>query len=570
MLSNFLRKARRVADDPVLRQWLARRLTGRARAPAAFTAHHPPYLDALTPTPGVTPGRFKPLAAAAPEGSIELALSGVILKLNPGDEADVFRRFYDDIETLLALHRFAWLPLSRTKDGVQALWTAWRRAFGEPDDGWAWHPYTAAERAINILDLAGTHGLPEPVEDTLAVLARHGQAIYRRLEYFGDHDTSNHLSNNGRGLYRLGLALGMDWAADAGAAILEFEAQRILLESGVLREGSSHYHLLIARNYADAWLAARRHSRAEEPALRDIATRMLAVVPWLVLPGGMPLIGDISPDCPPGHLLGLAGTEIGWLAGLAQDDRNALLALIDGARPVDAERLAKDGWRRLTYGPWTGLWHVSPMGWSQAPGHGHQDCGGFELHFNDIPVLVDSGRGAYGEDGEAARYRSAEAHNTMTVSGFGAYPANKPYYDDAFHTAVAGPPPEITCGGDEVRLESAGFQRLKNVGEWQRQWRFTEKTMFLGDALQGRGAERITRRFMTPLRAEAGAGGVVLTHNGEDGGAQSFLLHSPDAVASVTKTTIWESYGRGRGGFSIAFSTDVPLPWSGEVRLEVI
>ena len=92
--------------------------------------------------------------------------------------------------------------------------------------------------------------------------------------------------------------------------------------------------------------------------------------------------------------------------------------------------------------------------------------------------------------------------------------------------------------------------------------------MSLGDALQGRGTERITRRFMTPCKAEAGAGGVVLTHNGA--GARSFLLHSPDAVATVTKTTLWQAYGRGRDGFSIAFSSDVPLPWSGEVRLEVI
>ena len=574
MFNSFIRKARQVADDPVLRKWLVRRLTGRTSGPAAFTAHCPPYLDGIgvtTPTPGIPADGLRPLAAAAPERAIELALAGMTLKLDPGDEADVFQRPYEDIETLLSLHRFAWLGLSRageTRNWCQALWSVWREAFGEPDDGWAWHPYTAAERAVNMLDLAETHGLPEPVEDTLEVLARHAQAIYRRLEYFGDHDTSNHLSNNGRGLYRLGLALGMDWAADAGAAILEFEAKRILLESGVLREGSSHYHLLIARNYADAWLAARRHGRPEEPAFRAIATRALAVVPWLVLPGGMPLIGDISPDCPPGHLLGLAGAEIGWVAGLPQNDRHALLALIDSVRPVDADRLAADGWRRLTYGPWTGLWHAAPKGWSQAPGHGHQDTGGFELHYNDIPVLVDPGRGAYGEDGEAARFRSAEVHNTMTVSGFEPYPTNKPYYDDAFRIAVAGAPPEITCGGDEVRLEHHGFQRLKGVGAWQRQWRFTEKTMCLGDALQGRGTERITRRFMTPCKAEAGAGGVVLSPNGA--GARSFLLHSPDAVASVAKTTLWQAYGRGRDGFSIAFTADAALPWSGEVRLEVI
>ena len=64
-----------------------------------------------------------------------------------------------------------------------------------------------------------------------------------------------------RGLYRLGLDLGLDACADLGGLILVEEAGRIFLPSGVLREGSSHYHLLAARNYADAWLAARAHDR---------------------------------------------------------------------------------------------------------------------------------------------------------------------------------------------------------------------------------------------------------------------------------------------------------------------
>ena len=580
MINNFFRKARQVADDPVLRQWLVRRLTARACTPAAFIAHRPPYLDgfsASTPTPRVTADGFRPLAVAAPERAIELPLAGINLTIEPGDEHGVFRRNYKDIETLLALHRFAWLPLSansaETRNWTQVLWSAWRERFGESDNDWAWHPYTAAERAINILDLAETHGLPEPVDDTLGVLARHTETIFQRLEYFGDHDTSNHLSNNGRGLYRLGLALGMDWATEAGAAILEHESKRILLGSGVLREGSSHYHLLLARNFADAWLAARREGRPEEPVFRDIASKALSVVPWLVLPGGMPLVGDISPDCPPEYLLGLTGAGIGWVAGLGENDRQALLNLIEKTRPADADTLAADGWRRLSSGPWSGLWHTAPKGWPQAPGHGHQDCGGFELHFNDIPVLVDAGRGAYGEDGEAARFRSGAVHNTVAVSGLDPYPANKPYYDDAFREAVSGPAPDVTSGGDEVRLSHHGFQRLNGVGQLTRVWRFTEKTMRLKDSIEGRerdrGRHQVTRRFITPLKAEPGGGGVVLSHEGR-GGTRSFLLHSPDAAPTVTKMTVWQAYGRGREGFSVAFSTEAPLPWSGKVLLEAI
>lgn len=571
MFESLIRKARQVAGDPVLRQWLVRRLTGGVAGPGPFTAHRPPYLEEFgtTKTEPAGAGAFHPLAAVAPVGPIELPLAGTLLKLNPGDEEEVFRRSYDDNETLLALHRFAWVPLVEgsgvTASWVQALWDAWRKIHGVPDKGWAWHPYTATERAINLLDLAERKGLPEPVDETAALLALHASAIFENLEYYGDHNTSNHLSNNGRGLYRLGLALGLEWAAEAGARILQEEARRIFLGSGVLREGSSHYHLLIARNYADAWLAARAHGRAEEESLRDITVRALAVIPWLILPGGLPLVGDVSPDCPPEYLLGLAGAEIGWVAGLPLDLKAALLSLIAEVRPTDQEGLLSDGWLRLGHGPWTGLWHLAPGGWPQVPGHGHQDTGGFELHYQDLPVFVDPGRGTYGETGEAALYRSGGVHNTITVGDADPYPANKPYYHDDFRQAVTGPSPELSGGGDEVVLDHQGFQRIKDVGRLRRQWRFTENAMVLSDELAGKGRHRVTRRFVTPLEAEAGSSGIVLRQGG-----RTFHLHAPDAAATVRPMTLWRAYGKGRPGHLIAFEVDAALPWSGEVRIKVL
>jgi len=583
MINSILRKARQVADDQVLRLWLMRRLTGGAAKPPAFRPHKPPYLDRVKLAKAEPSGidDFHPLAALPPTGPIELPLPGLTLKLNPGDEKDVFRRSFDDIETMLALHRFAWVPLVEgsgvTASWVQALWDAWRDSHGtlgkNGGKDLAWHPYTATERAINLLDLAQRKGLAEPVEETAALLAMHAEAIFDNLEYFGEHNTSNHLANNGRGLYRLGLALGLDWAVEAGAGILREEAKRIFMGSGVLREGSSHYHLLLARNYVDAWLAARAHDRAEQEELRDIAARALAVIPWLFLPGGLPLIGDISPDCPPEYLIGLVGTETGWVAGLGKDDRAALLTLIDDTAPASADGLCADGWLRFAHGPWSGLWHAAPDGFSQAPGHGHQDTGGFELHFEGLPVFVDPGRGGYGETGAASHYRSALAHNTVTVDGAESYPVNKPYYDDAFRREISGPKPTLHGGGDEVTLKHNGFQRIKGAGTLTRQWRCIKNTVTLTDRLEGPenhersqdGSHRITRRFFTPLDTEPGTGGVVLR-----GGKRTFHLHSPDATATALPATLWHAYGAGHSGSVIEFTVDATLPWSGEIRLEVL
>jgi len=575
MITPLVCKIRQLLTDPVLRKWLYHRLAGAAVTPPPFTPHRPPYLsgpaaDAGEPRP---PKPLPPLAAMPPAQPITLPLPGLALTLAPGEGGGLFRRRFADVETLLALHRFAWLPLvangEAKKSWAQALWSEWRQSFAgdgaEQNPGWAWHPYTAAERACNLLDLAATAGLPEPVADTVRLLDRHIGAIFERLEYFGDHDTSNHLANDGRGIFRVALALGRSGWADIGTRILIEEAARILLPSGVLREGSSHYHLLIARNYADAWLAARAYGHPAEPALKDIAARALAVAPHLALPGGLPLIGDVSPDCPPEFLAGLAGggDDTGWIARLAGDQRAALAALTNGTPAPQG--LDRDGWLKVCRGPWAGLWHAAPRGWPSMPGHAHQDLGSFEVHLGALPVVVDPGRGAYGEYGEAARYRSGLVHNTLLVDDRDPYPANKPYYDDAFRGRIVDRPPALAVAGREVTLVHHGFRRLRSVGALTRRWTLGDRGVTIDDRLEGRGRRRISRRFATPLAAEALPGGVLL----KGGGRTLWLSAGPAAEVTARPITLWRAYGDGRPGVLVELTERADLPWSGRATLEV-
>ena len=140
------------------------------------------------------------------------------------------------------------------------------------------------------------------------------------------------MSNNGRGLYRLGLELGLSAATKVGAEILKNEAKRLFLPSGMLREGSSHYQLLLARNYLDAALAARRHSDANQADFEHVASNALAAAAGLRLGGGFPLIGDISPDVPPDYLSCLSSSEIhtGWLSMLSETERRYVVQLRAG------------------------------------------------------------------------------------------------------------------------------------------------------------------------------------------------------------------------------------------------
>lgn len=565
----LLRKLGHLKRDPVLRRWLFGRLIGRHPAPPAFTPHRPPYLAGHIPASA--PARLPALAAVDTAGlpPLALPLAGEDVSVAPGGEAALFQRPFADTETLLGLNRFAWLPLvgdQVDKRWVAALWTAWVAANATPDDGWPWHPYTAAERAINLLDYTARHGDVCDAEAMRRILEIHAEAIAATLEYGGEHNTSNHLANNGRGLYRIGLALGLDWAAEIGRDILLNEAERIFMPSGMLREGSSHYHLLYTQRYLDAWLVATSHARPEATALAAVAERALGVLAHLDMPGDLALIGDISPDQPPEFLAGLlAGRETGWLAKLSGDARNRILERHAAVEAADPAALRRDGWARLDHGQWSALWHAAPSGWPPMPGHGHQDLGSFELHFGGERVIVDPGRGSYGMADEASYYFGAEAHNLVTVDAAPPSPENRPYYDDHFRTGVTGAGPRMTAAENVMELAFDGFRRLGGVGTVTRRWSFTEAHVTLTDRVEGNRPARIARYLHVGGDVAFDGDAAVVT-----GRTGRFRIRAEGTRPELTPAKLWRAYGEAGAGTRISFRDTAPLPWTGEIVLEAI
>lgn len=565
MISAALRKARQVLEDPVLRRWLLRRVVGLERSPPAFVVGHPPYLgadgDGVPAEPGAlavaefAAGRFSP-----PSASVRIDLAGTSVDLTPENPAVLFAQPYDDLETLLAAHRFAWVPVagsSVAQDWVAVLWQSWVSRFGDDPSGWPWHAYTAAERAINIIDFSRRFGVPGDLDETSQILARHAAIIRQNLEYFGDHYTSNHLSNNGRGLLRLGTALGRADHADTGAQIMVAEAGRIFGRSGVLREGSTHYHLLVTRNYIDAWLDARAAELDAAALLRDIAQRALAAIPGLCLPGGMPLIGDISPDIPParlGRFIGAAGDE-GWLASLPDDRQHHARDLISTSAAVSPDKLAEDGWHRFGGHRWQALAFVPPNGWPPMPGHGHQDLGSFELHDGERPVIVDPGRGSYND----MEYAGAQSHNYLTVDGVAPTAVNRPYYSDEYRDRVIGAGPKMARTGTGSKLTIAGFGRIRGIGTAVREWRFLEDRVEILDRVEGLGTHHLQRRFHTPAESRLDMTGAILEF---EGAAYSL---SADCQPAVTKSPIFAEYGRDRSGYQVMFDQTVSLPFESKI-----
>ncbi|MCA1910241.1 MAG: heparinase II/III-family protein [Magnetospirillum sp.] len=565
MISSFVRKARRLAEDKVLCRFLLRRMLGQVSPPPGFTVHCPPYLSSVDPHTSAVgdPIAFVTLPPAGPPAPATLSLAGASVTVDGDDVAALFTASFADRETTEAVHRFAWLPLMADPDEAAVwlplLWTHWCERFGTADDGIAWEAYTTAERAVNLLDFGRRKGLPGPLEATVSLLKDHAAAILTRLEWYGEAETCNHLANNGRALYRLGLDLGLPWAEDAGRRILLAEAERLFMASGVLREESSHYHLLYCRNYADVWLSARRHDRPEAQDFARLLTKLLGVAACFAMPGGLPLMGDISPDCPPEHLAGLlpgGASHRGWIAGLADDERMALTSLRDSAAVPSPASLAADGWLRCDHDDWSLLIHAKPSGWPLATGHGHRDQGGFELHWRGMPVFIDPGRGHYGESQKSQLYRSSRVHNVLEFAGGEPTLPNRPYYDDRFRSDQLGPA-RLTPLPHGARLVHGGFGKAV---EAVREWRLERGRAVIVDSLNGRGKGRVLRRLVTSWAVEPTPDGAIL----RSGDAQ-LRLRSGGTVR-LSPLTRWTAYGNGVPAVAVEILVErTVLPWQDDL-----
>jgi len=566
MLPALLRKTRPLSADPVLRRWLGARLLLRTPGEPSFIPHRPPILGpSWSGVPPESPrAAFPPLASGPVDRPIRLRLPGATIELAPGAAATLFERKFADPETERGLHRFCWVPLLEPDDDprwVGAIWAAWRARFGHSTALAAWRADVAADRVATLLTFAQTHGLPGPAADTLAVLAAHGPAIAARLDYFGERRTTSRLFNNGRGLYRLGLALGLPAATDAGIRLMLSEAERIFRPAGMLGEGSSHDHLLMTRALADVWLAATRHGRPEatplEARLRAAAGHLI----HLRLPGGMPLIGRLAPDAPPAHLACLlpgGDRESGWMATLPRPDRDRLATLLDGL-PLGPSAI-DDGWLSAHFGAWSGLWHAEPLGWCSLSGHGHQDCGGFELHHQSEAILIDLGNGP-----DAAADAAAAAHNGVTVDGADPYPPNRPCYAPAFRDKIAGPAVLAQDTGG-IALAHHGFRRLRCVGMAERRWLFDGNRVEIRDRIDGRDRHTVVRRLYTPCAVERADRGVILT----TATGRRFLVSAGDAPLLPSPCRRWLAYGESAPATGLMLSLFPRLPWTGSLTIEAL
>lgn len=516
-----------------------RRRRMRAQGPGSAALRIPPYAAAQFPVArpvqsGIarlpsTGLRTAPTPPRLPT-RLELASTTVL-----ADSPDWYQTFPDREDTA-ALHRWRWL-LPPLQNGACAQVAEWGLRLAEDwcargpkveshADHLAWEAYTASERIVNLLlfascssqFLAGHADRWNHVFDEMSQTAWH---VATHLEYLHER-TNNHLLNNARALYIAGRFLKQDNLANLGRTILLRETPRMFTPDGFLREGSSHYHLVLTRSYIEIlWAAMATDDNAVHEALATLVRDMIARARFLIVTSGspaMPLVGDVSPDCEPEWLLCMPWSRpargllpasvphaVSAMSGWAALWENGEPVQCDNSTRHGVESWPSSGWYRYDAGALTMFWRVEPNGALPVfASHGHHDVGSFVAFWNGVPVIVDPGRSTYNQNALGRYGLSAFAHNTIVVDDHEPFVLHRrnwfpPRYRDARAWA------SVKENEDSLGLTvwHDGYRRLGDGICVERRFTCTAGVIEIEDHVNGVGVHDVRARFQLAANAHA-------------------------------------------------------------------
>jgi hypothetical protein len=281
-------------------------------------------------------------------------------------------------------------------------------------------------------------------------IAEHAAHVERSLSHYFSPNT--HLTGEALGLLYAGVALpgvpgARRWRRH-GAAILEAELRRQVLDDGVHFEQSTCYQRYTAEFFLHFLLLAEQGRIGVSP---DVARRLQYVLDVLLTlrrpDGTLPAIGDADGGTllplerrAPGDARGVFSTaaavfgradyawaaggaapETAWLLGRAGVDRVRAIEPAEPAAP--ASRVLRAGGYAVMRSGWGAEAHqlildVGPLGCPVSAGHGHADLLSIQASVFGQPCLIDPGVFAYAPDRAWRRFfRGSTAHSTLTIDG---------------------------------------------------------------------------------------------------------------------------------------------------------
>lgn len=541
------------------------------------------------------------------ESSFDLTLDLAGEKLDINMEQKIpWRIVFPDGESVAALHRFIWMQQFMTeaiarKEDVSVLGEYfvltildWIQEFiptgkienTENCHSEVWQTYSVAERVISWIYCL-LMSTKKDIDNEKIVSAIKEQLLFiaSHLEYYGETFTGNHLSNDGRALFIGGCVLQSKDLMEFGLQILDGESKRIFSDGIFLREGSSHYQLLITRNYTEALLFAQKYgNKAAEKKLKKLVKNLEEGCSFFLYKNylgewDIPRIGDISPDCTPQWLLGVPSVAaylleneeeiespqtVGWhtLASFFNFDKQK--------KGRQTNRFWEEGvycfqdWIRANIGDWILFAHINHIYHPYTLGHVHQDTGGIALFHRGKRIVIDTGRKKYLGIEQGGKGKEWFGHSMLNIDGRNPLMTSRGFYTVRYLTNMSGEAPEFIVEDNTIIIKNHGYERIKGVGCHQRRICIKEKTVEILDMVEGKGNHEITLLFHIPYHVGKNGADYEFRTEGDSYLVQpsqnvvdSRVIYGSDSMISTAS----DIYGTEYDISTIICKAFVQLPW---------
>ena len=431
---------------------------------------------------------------------------------------DWHTKFNDD-ENNISIHRWNWLLVDINlnpkpiEDGLFLIRSWCSQFLNHPDV--SSDAYSTGERISNSVIFFKIKNIPIP-KDIIEVLNIFSKGVVENLEYESYGLTGNHAFNNARALYFASDPLESHALRKFSIAIMKERLPELISKSGLMQEGSSHYHFLFTRWVLELIWAARSINDKEALSLLNQVAKKLIERCWLFLVYDkkakdwiIPLIGDISPDCSPQWLISLPWSKLA--CGLYQPkllpqppEHKGWSTLFGGTKVHSYERsyipdsnFSSDcGWHRTGIAGWTLFTQaISDSGHPKAS-HAHLDLGGFALYYKGFPVLIDTGRFDYTNSFISNYGRSGYGHNSLFINGFSPQGEKKFWMNPLYNKISNRVRIEKKLNSVHVLISQNGFERIfrKRIVH-QRHIILTKFSVEINDRINGKGTVDVQNFF---------------------------------------------------------------------------
>jgi hypothetical protein len=256
------------------------------------------------------------------------------------------------------------------------------------------HSYPTSLRIINTAKFVSKWNITE--DSTFSDLLSDLKFLGGRLEY---HLLANHLLENAFALYIGGLITNQSKFVQKGKKLLVRELKEQVLSDGMHYERSPMYHLIILERLLDALNFAKACGDDLEPVLQVYAVTMTGLaMNWEDL-DRIPMMQDSA------YGIALSLPEI-----LEYSER-----LLAEAYPLKPNDFMDSGYRRLNAANFALIANVGSISPSYQPGHAHSDELNFELFYQGVPIIVDTGTSTYENNSRRNIERSTQSHNCVVI-----------------------------------------------------------------------------------------------------------------------------------------------------------